>query len=88
MEVEQNSAEVGHFMVLDANENEDSMTGFTPASRVTHDILVKCNADASYELVQAWLHVCYTGSPHHTLCGPMDVVYNMNMQAFTKWIHW
>lgn len=67
MEVEQNSAEIGHFMVLHANDNEDSMTGFTPASRVTHDILVKCNAD---ELVQAWLHVCHTESPHHKLCGP------------------
>ena len=54
MEVEQISAEVGHFMVLDANDNEDSMTGSTTASRVTHDILVKCNAD---EFVQAWLHV-------------------------------
>ncbi len=54
MEVEQTSAEVGHFMVLDANDNEDSMTGSTTASRGTHDILVKCNAD---EFVQAWLHV-------------------------------
>jgi len=54
VEVELNPAEVGQFMVLDANDNGDSMQSFTPASRVTHDILVKCTAD---ELVQAWLHV-------------------------------
>lgn len=38
MEVEQNSDEVGNFVILNANDNEDSMTGFTPASRVTHDM--------------------------------------------------
>ena len=52
-EVQLNPAELGQFMVLNANDNGDSVQSFAPAARVTHDIPVKCNAD---ELVQAWLH--------------------------------